>query len=150
MWQGPPNTNKVKQYEIVLSFKVSLFIQSWKRRDCQWRFYPYDSNFLPKLHDAPLMQPYVFTALDFLDPKIIRVHNDHDELESLKYLLPGREKNLKREHGTMTTSSHYSRGSSVAMLCGEVLVGIHFSGWKKKNGDTEANLQAQRNSGAHT
>ena len=26
-WQGPPHINKVKQYEIVLSFKVSLFIQ---------------------------------------------------------------------------------------------------------------------------
>ena len=26
-WQGPPNINKVKWYEIVLAFKVSLFIQ---------------------------------------------------------------------------------------------------------------------------
>ena len=25
--KGPPHTNKVKQYEIVFSFKVSLFIQ---------------------------------------------------------------------------------------------------------------------------
>ena len=25
-WRGPPNINKVKQYEIVLSSKVSLFI----------------------------------------------------------------------------------------------------------------------------
>ena len=25
-WQGPPNINNVTQYEIVLSFKVSLFI----------------------------------------------------------------------------------------------------------------------------
>ena len=30
------------------------------------------------------MQPDVFTALDFLDPKIIQIHIDHDELESLK------------------------------------------------------------------
>ena len=30
-WQGPPHINKVKQYETVLSFKLSLFIQSWKR-----------------------------------------------------------------------------------------------------------------------
>ena len=38
-WQGPPNINKVKQYEIVLSFKVSLynqFIHSWK-----WRQFVY-------------------------------------------------------------------------------------------------------------
>ena len=27
MWQVPPNINKVKPYEIVLSFKVSLFIE---------------------------------------------------------------------------------------------------------------------------
>ena len=27
-WRGPPHRNKFKQYEIVLSFKVSLFIQS--------------------------------------------------------------------------------------------------------------------------
>ena len=26
-WQGPPHTNKLKQHEIVLSFKFSLFIQ---------------------------------------------------------------------------------------------------------------------------
>ena len=26
-WQGPPHINKIKQYEIVLNFKVSLFIQ---------------------------------------------------------------------------------------------------------------------------
>ena len=26
-WQGPPNINKVKHYETVLSFKVSLFIK---------------------------------------------------------------------------------------------------------------------------
>ena len=35
-WQGPPNKNKVKQYEIVLSFKVGLFIlfiQSWKQSE---------------------------------------------------------------------------------------------------------------------
>ena len=33
--RGPPNVNKVKQYEVVLSFKVSLFIQfsqSWKNQ----------------------------------------------------------------------------------------------------------------------
>ena len=29
-WQGPPHINKVKQYETVLSLKVSLFIKSWK------------------------------------------------------------------------------------------------------------------------
>ena len=29
-WQGPPHINKCKQYETVLSFKVSLFIQSRK------------------------------------------------------------------------------------------------------------------------
>ena len=33
-WQGPPHVNKVKLYETVSSFKVSLFIQSWK----QWKF----------------------------------------------------------------------------------------------------------------
>ena len=27
-WQGPPHVNKVKQYEIVLSFHVFQFIQS--------------------------------------------------------------------------------------------------------------------------
>ena len=27
-WQGPPHINKVKQYETMLSFRVSLFIQS--------------------------------------------------------------------------------------------------------------------------
>ena len=35
-WQGPPHVNKVKQYDIVLSFNVSLFIQfiqSWKQRE---------------------------------------------------------------------------------------------------------------------
>ena len=26
-WQGPPDVNTAKQYEIVLSFKVSVFIQ---------------------------------------------------------------------------------------------------------------------------
>ena len=30
MWQGLPNINKVKQYDIMLFFKISLFIQSWK------------------------------------------------------------------------------------------------------------------------
>ena len=35
-WQGPPHINKMKQYETVLSFKITLyvqFIQSWKQRD---------------------------------------------------------------------------------------------------------------------
>ena len=35
-WQGPPHINKVKQYEIVFSFKVSLFIHfihSWTQRE---------------------------------------------------------------------------------------------------------------------
>ena len=32
-WQGPPHINKVKQYEIVLSFQVILFIQPWERRE---------------------------------------------------------------------------------------------------------------------
>ena len=31
-WQGPPHINEVKQYETVLSFHVSLFIQSCKQR----------------------------------------------------------------------------------------------------------------------
>ena len=31
-WQGPPHINKVKQCEIVLSFTISLFIQSRKWR----------------------------------------------------------------------------------------------------------------------
>lgn len=44
----------------------------------------------------------------------------------------------------MTTSSHCSWGSSLATLCGEVLVGIHFSGWKKK---TEAQRQTCRHRG---
>ena len=30
-WQGPPDTDKVKQYETVLTFKDSVFIQS-----CNW------------------------------------------------------------------------------------------------------------------
>ena len=33
VWQGPPNTNQVKQCEIVLSFKVSRFIQLWKQSE---------------------------------------------------------------------------------------------------------------------
>ena len=36
MWQGPPHINKVKQYETVLSFQVSSFIQfiqPWKQKD---------------------------------------------------------------------------------------------------------------------
>ena len=34
-WQGPPHTHThtEKQYERVLSFKVSLFIQLWKQRE---------------------------------------------------------------------------------------------------------------------
>ena len=35
-WQGPPHINKVKWYEMLLSFRVSLFIQSW-----QWREFYY-------------------------------------------------------------------------------------------------------------
>ena len=34
-WQGPPNINKLKQYETLLSFKFSLliqFVKSWKQR----------------------------------------------------------------------------------------------------------------------
>ena len=31
-WQGPPHINKVKQYEIVLSFKVRLLVYSVVRR----------------------------------------------------------------------------------------------------------------------
>ena len=36
-WQGPPHMSKVEQYEIVLSYAVSVFIQfiqSWKQRKC--------------------------------------------------------------------------------------------------------------------
>ena len=32
-WQGPPHKNKVKQYEIVVSFKVSLFIHVLYRHE---------------------------------------------------------------------------------------------------------------------
>ena len=32
-WQGPPHINTVKWYDIVSSFKVSLFIQSWNQRE---------------------------------------------------------------------------------------------------------------------
>ena len=36
-WQGPPHINKVKQFEIALSFKVSLliqFVESKKKVKC--------------------------------------------------------------------------------------------------------------------
>ena len=38
-WQGPPNINKLKQYETVLSFKVSLFIQFMQSRKWRERVY---------------------------------------------------------------------------------------------------------------
>ena len=55
-WQGPPNVNKVNQHEIVLSFKVSLFIQfmlSWKQtvlfgHESQSWFVSSDYNLFPK------------------------------------------------------------------------------------------------------
>ena len=52
-WQGPP------QCETVSSFKVSLFIQSWKQRGlvylvCQWRSFSSESNSSLKLRSAPL------------------------------------------------------------------------------------------------
>ena len=63
VWQGPPHVNKVKQYETLLSFKVSLFIQfiqSRKQREFVYfvclgikkRLKKKTSS--PKLHSAPL------------------------------------------------------------------------------------------------
>ena len=68
-WQGPPHINKVKQYEIVLSFRVSLCI--------------YFGLGIEKSHSAPLtnqvnikwcsnfpasfyMKPYIFSVLHIL------------------------------------------------------------------------------------
>lgn len=61
-----PHTNKVKLYEVVLSFQVSLFILSRKRRGLVYSVY-FDINqiksnqkFLPrKLRSAPLNLPQV-------------------------------------------------------------------------------------------
>ena len=39
LWQGPPHINKVKQHEVVLFFKVRLFIQfiqSWRTKRVRW------------------------------------------------------------------------------------------------------------------
>lgn len=59
-WQGPLNVNKTKQYEIVLSFKLDLFVRSWK-----WREFVYLVDMMkiswsvqlkissPKLHSPP-------------------------------------------------------------------------------------------------
>ena len=39
-WQGPPHLNKVKQFELVLFFKICFF-QSWKQRESvNWDFFP--------------------------------------------------------------------------------------------------------------
>ena len=66
-WQGPPHFNKVKQYEVVLSFKVVLFIQSWQQRESvclvcsgitqmsQWR-----SLFLPQSYTASPLTAFEF------------------------------------------------------------------------------------------
>ena len=53
-WQGPPHINRLKQHKIVLSFKVSLFIQSWEQREFAklvwryWRYFSSDQNVFPK------------------------------------------------------------------------------------------------------
>ena len=64
-WQDPPHINKVKQYEAVLSFKVSLFIQfipAWKQREFDYLICVSEVKLLvfwleallPKLQSAPL------------------------------------------------------------------------------------------------
>ena len=56
-WQGPPNINKVKQYEIVLSFKVSFYIQSFSVFDHDNHSVKKCSHLINssalKLHSAP-------------------------------------------------------------------------------------------------
>ena len=50
-WQGPPHVNKVKRCEIVSSFTITLFIQSWKQNQSRkifWFKHP-----LWKLQSAP-------------------------------------------------------------------------------------------------
>ena len=64
-WQGLPYMNKVKWYEIVLSFIVSLFIQSLKQREFVYLVCLHLENqtmtiflfkmFLPKPHSVPLI-----------------------------------------------------------------------------------------------
>ena len=65
-WKGPPDINKVRRYETVLSFWVSLciqFIQSWKQRVCLFSLFKWIKDCSPlikissqKLHHAPLTQ----------------------------------------------------------------------------------------------
>ena len=56
MCQGPPHINKVKPYKSVLSFKVRLFIQSWKQREFVYLIYIYTKKKKKKQqpHIAPL------------------------------------------------------------------------------------------------
>ena len=69
-WQGPPNINKVKEYETVLPLKVSLFIRfirSWKQREFVYLvclsikinqeqfFSSLIKMYTPNLHSAPLI-----------------------------------------------------------------------------------------------
>ena len=48
-WQGPPHINKVKQIEIVLSFRVSLLIKFKQNED----LFPLIKMSSPKPHSAP-------------------------------------------------------------------------------------------------
>ena len=61
-WQGPPHINKVKKYEIVLSFKVSLFRL---RTSVGEGLSPQTKMSSPKLHIAPLSPPFVFSPSQF-------------------------------------------------------------------------------------
>ena len=56
-WQGLPHMHKVKQFETVLSFKVSLFIQlyqPWKQRELVY-LKKKKKNPSPNVRSAPLM-----------------------------------------------------------------------------------------------
>ena len=62
-WQGPPHINKVKQYEVVLSFKASLFtqiIQSCKSSEFDYLKISIseDEDFFLELQSAPLTMNY--------------------------------------------------------------------------------------------
>ena len=56
-WQGPPNTHKVKQYEIVLSLKVNLFIQLYSVTFSFWLIFILIQNYI---HTFNLITVVVF------------------------------------------------------------------------------------------
>ena len=64
-WRGPPNINKIEQYEIMLSFVYSvysamktklvcIFSSSRHKENSRWRHFSSNKMYFLKLHSAPL------------------------------------------------------------------------------------------------